>query len=414
VRNGIRERAALDSLGNVTYDGSFALEGATNTFNGTSLPALPAYQVTLTNDSSAMITTTGFAVTFANTSGASDGSDMLTIGSKPIAPGQSMTWTEVNTIDIRRGGPRRYRDRLGVFRGRTEAPSAQTLSRVRVTDEDEPRAAPAEQAGYPVEPETAEPVYPDEPIRESKRHRWRERPSVRDLKSQAMDAHELQPQWDRIENDRTRLADGEAVHLAGIVLADAFTPSTVSSLRKAIEDMPWSQEAKDRWLARLGKGRSAAGASGSVSTAVTRGNSSPFGQDAPALPDQIDAVWLHLLFPTPSLTVIVATFTLSDKAGNLSDYLRADYHTESADFRLTAAGRFGRLRGRIPWARPRYWSSTYTSQTAAEQKRLACESRIKKHEADCRAWIAKSFPGRFSGDRQISGPVVRILLTKAC
>jgi hypothetical protein len=110
--------------------------------------------------------------------------------------------------------------------------------------------------------------------------------------------------------------------------------------------------------------------------------------------------------------MIVATFTLTDQAGDLSALLRVDYHTEAADVRVRVLGRFGRVRAHIPWARPTEHSAWWSLHQAEDQKRLACESLITLREAACWAWLADRFPGRFSAEKLAARPVLRLLLTK--
>lgn len=134
--------------------------------------------------------------------------------------------------------------------------------------------------------------------RGSSKRRWRGRQSVRALRREALNDHAPWADSDQRANEATRLPDGEQVHLGGLVLAEAFTPSTVSALRKALEDLPASSnQDKEERIARLAKGRSAAGAGGWVSMSVVRSTSnSLLGQSEPALPDGVDAVWLYLFF----------------------------------------------------------------------------------------------------------------------
>lgn len=144
---------------------------------------------------------------------------------------------------------------------------------MRVTDPPDISAEPADKAEQGVEPGMAEAAQPEQtegPDTRPRRRRWRERQSVRALRRETMEALPAWHAWDRRENDETRLPDGERVHVGGIVLAEAFTPSTVSALRKAIEDMSLSRETREDWLERLAKGRSAAGAGGWPSTGIIR------------------------------------------------------------------------------------------------------------------------------------------------
>jgi hypothetical protein len=284
-----------------------------------------------------------------------------------------------------------------------------------VTDRQDIESAPPKEAG-PIE---AEPIVPSEDSaerRKSNRRRWRERQSVHALRREALKDHAAWADWDRRDNGETRLPDGEEVRLAGVVLAEVFTPSTVSALRKGLEDFPGARDKdKEEWIALLTKSRSAAGAGGWASLGVVRRSGETFGFLGPIdpdLPDGIEAVWPYLFFPTPSLTVIVATFTLADQAGDLSDLLRADYHAQATEVRVRVNGRFGRVRAHIPWARPRLHGASWSLRTAEDQKRLACESLITRREADCWTWLAGRFPGGFSAEKSSARPAVRLLLTK--
>jgi hypothetical protein len=136
------------------------------------------------------------------------------------------------------------------------------------------------------------------------------------------------------------------------------------------------------------------------------------GSFDPALPDGIDAAWVYLHFPTPSLTLVVATFTLADHASDLSGLLRADYRSEMADCRVRVHRPLGRLRARLSWARPRQHSMHWTQRRVADQKILACESLISARADACRQWLTGKFPGIFSAAPTIKPPTVRILLTR--
>jgi hypothetical protein len=64
-----------------------------------------------------------------------------------------------------------------------------------------------------------------------RRDRWHQRPSIRKLKKRAENEdREFTRKWDERDNAETRLPLSEQVQLGGLVLTEAFTPSTVSSL----------------------------------------------------------------------------------------------------------------------------------------------------------------------------------------
>lgn len=132
----------------------------------------------------------------------------------------------------------------------------------------------------------------------------------------------------------------------------------------------------------------------------------------PELPEGIDAIWPSVFYPTPSLTLVVATFTLTEVAGDLSHLLRADYQTSAVDMRFHVQGRFGRIRALIPWARPASRSLWYTVLRADDHKHLACESLIEARETACWKWMGDKFPGRFSAEAMVDRPTTRLILTK--
>ncbi len=64
------------------------------TISGTYYPPVPAYQLTLANDSGNTADVGGFAVVFYDSNGTELGSDKEAVSETFIAAGQSLTWTE--------------------------------------------------------------------------------------------------------------------------------------------------------------------------------------------------------------------------------------------------------------------------------------------------------------------------------
>ena len=77
-------------------------------------------------------------------------------------------------------------------------------------------------------------------------------------------------EFDKRDNDASRLSTGEEIHLGGLVLAEAFTPSTISALKRALAEFPGNRERKAEWLANLEQGRSVGGSGGWQSLGVVR------------------------------------------------------------------------------------------------------------------------------------------------
>lgn len=259
------------------------------------------------------------------------------------------------------------------------------------------------------EPSTeVEQVNPDQ----LKKRNWRSRESLRAMRREAMD-HTPYAEFDKRDNDASRLSTGEEIHLGGLVLAEAFTPSTISALKRALAEFPGNRERKAEWLANLEQGRSVGGSGGWQSLGVVRRPGDfGFGSFDSEIANAVDAIWPFIFSLTPSLTIVVATFTFKDKDSDLSSILRADYRTSASEPRIRVQGKLGRVRRHIPWARPKYYSMSQDVRRAEEEKRLACEAAISDLEKACWNWFNKRFPGRFSREDRDNRPTGRILLTK--
>jgi hypothetical protein len=167
--------------------------------------------------------------------------------------------------------------------------------------------------------------------------------------------HSLWAEFDKRDNDASRLPATERIHLGGLVLAEAFTPSTISALKRALAEFPDSRGRKTEWLANLEQGRSAGRSGGWQNLGPVR-RPGDFGLNSfdSEIPDAVDAIWPVIFSLTPSLTMVVATFTFKDEDSNLSSMLRADYKTSASKPRVHVQGRLGQVRRHIPWARPRH------------------------------------------------------------
>ena len=249
-----------------------------------------------------------------------------------------------------------------------------------------------------------------------KRKGWYQRPTVRALKKEAeREGREWERGVDELENEETRLPRPEAIHVGGLVLTEAFTPSTVSSLYKALERWPSGPvDRKQEWLEELARSRGGDGG-GWQNLGIVRHPGRGVPGDVhhdPDLPSAADAVSLDLRYVTPALAMVVATFTLSEDAGDLSNLLRQDYRTTLLDVRVRVHGRFGDLRAHIPWSRPERHGVSYSINHAENQKRSACHALIRKHQEACSRWFVARFPGRFAAAKFEDRPAIRMLFTK--
>lgn len=216
---------------------------------------------------------------------------------------------------------------------------------------------------------------------------------------------------DRRDNDEMRLPENESVHIGGLVLTEAFTPSTVSGLYRALEQIP-STRTKE-WLDALTKSRQGGGG-GWLNLGVARapgefvlGN----GFHDSQLPKGIQAVWLHLNLVTPSITVVTATFTIDEEFGDFSSILRNDYESSLGPPEITIFGRAAKWQSRIPWARPKAYQAWQKIRHPEAKKSAACQQLVRNLEEACRTWFAEKFPGRFARSAPNTRPTIRILLT---
>jgi hypothetical protein len=131
------------------------------------------------------------------------------------------------------------------------------------------------------------------------------------------------------------------------------------------------------------------------------------------LPSGVKAVWLHLSYETPALAMVVATFTLSEDAGDLSDLLRQDYRSRDYDVKVSViGGRLAGLRARTPWSRPARYRLNHRVSDAANEKRKACQDLMREHEEACSRWFFERFRGRFASAEPEARPILRLIFTK--
>lgn len=262
------------------------------------------------------------------------------------------------------------------------------------------------------------PAVRDETSTEQRQRRlrdWWQRPTVRALRQDFDADRDYRRRSDERDNKETRLPPDESIHLAGVVLTEAFTPSTVSALYRALEELPSgpADRTHDRLVA-LDRARSGQSGGWQNFGPVRPPGTFLMGQgmhDAD-LPAGVQAVWLHLNYPLPSVAVVVATFCLTEDAGDLSQMLRRDFRTGHEHVVVRVYGPLGTIRARIPWARPRQHGTSASIHRAEDQKRRACESQISALQEACQAWMAARFPGRFAQEPTVERPAIRLIMTE--
>ncbi len=254
----------------------------------------------------------------------------------------------------------------------------------------------------------------EKPNRGSVRTPWRKRRTLRAIKQEAYRDREHLRSWDDEENKQTRLPKGETVHLGGLVLSEAFTPSTVSLLFRSLDRLLEDPREKSKVLEGLARSRRG-DYQGWQNLGPVRRPGLPRMDTAFAdaeLPEGVEAVWLEVHYEAPSITVLVATFTYSEGTGDLSSVLRADHTTRPFDVQVKVHGHLGGLRSRMPWARPARFRGSYSLSHPADEKRRACEMLVAGQQRACQEWFYARFPGRFARAQAAQRPVLRLFYTE--
>ncbi|WP_158684561.1 hypothetical protein [Amycolatopsis orientalis] len=254
----------------------------------------------------------------------------------------------------------------------------------------------------------------EEPLKGSglvKKQRWKDRRSVHSLKKLA--DHEpggLHQEFEKRENDRTRLPVGETAHFGAVMFAEAFTPSTVSRLYESLEDGDRRRHGVSaREQLRLNRQGQFSGWQ-NLGYVRRPGQFSLNGKHDPNLPEFVDAAWVKLHYLTASLSIVVTTFTIKENHGDLSGVLRTDYRDESGPARIRVFGFAGPIRSRIPFSRPKRFRVESNIRSAFDAKREAAFGKVEAMESACHRWLSKEYPGRFAQYDRKTRPTIRVFL----
>ena len=231
------------------------------------------------------------------------------------------------------------------------------------------------------------------------------------LKRQMAKENAVFKEWDCRDNDITRLPSTEAVHLGGLVLTEVYTPSTVSMLYRALDRLPMNHNRKREWLTALTNSRRGGWGGWQDLGVVRRPGDFIVGEGYcdPRLPDGVEAVWLYLHYIAPSLAIIVATFTLTEEAGDLSALLREDYQTRLLDISPSIGVR---IKEKLRRARPGGFKPFRQVSRVEDQKCQVCDTLIRRHEQACGQWLTDAFRGWFSTSAANSRPIMRLVFTQ--
>jgi hypothetical protein len=155
-------------------------------------------------------------------------------------------------------------------------------------------------------------------------------------------------------------------------------------LYRALDKLPMDHNLKREWLTALTNSRRG-GLGGWQDLGVVRRPGDFIVGEGYCDPQitGVEAVWLYLHYIAPSLAVIVATFTLTEEAGDLSALLREDYQTRLLAISPSASVR---IKEKLRRARPGGFKLFRKVSRVEDQKRQVCDTHIRRYEQECGQW----------------------------
>jgi hypothetical protein len=182
-------------------------------------------------------------------------------------------------------------------------------------------------------------------------------------------------------------------------------------LYRALNKLPMNHNRKREWLTALTNSRRGGWGGWQDLGVIRRPGDFIVGEGYcdPRLPDGVEAVWLYLHYIAPSLAVIVATFTLTEEACDLSALLREDYQTRLLDISPSISVKIKEQFRRV---RPGGFRPFRKVSRVEDWKRQVCDTLIRRHEEACGQWLTGAFPGWFSTSAAKSRPIMRLMFTQ--
>ncbi|WP_143116044.1 hypothetical protein [Lentzea xinjiangensis] len=253
--------------------------------------------------------------------------------------------------------------------------------------------------------------------KKTSRKKWRHRTSIHQLKSGDPYATPARrTEIDAEMNNRFMPPPDESLHLASFTLIEAYTPTTVYRLSESLNKLQNRLGgAPTPAIEHLERSRNLGLAGGWVNIDLIRRPGKwvhPSGYIDPTLPEGISAATTTIVTATPSLTILVCTFILEEEEGNLTKPLLETHQTEYGKVNVFVEGALGSLRSKIPWARPRRFSTTRNTKMVWQLKKEETDAIFERYEAPCSEWFESRFPGRFSEELLESRPKARLIVTR--
>ena len=237
---------------------------------------------------------------------------------------------------------------------------------------------------------------------------YRRRPTVRDLRQQVASPSDVIKARDPQANAECRVPDGDALSLSSVTLVEAFTPSTIHHLQEALPSLARDSDKAAEFVQRL---RASSTGYGSLELGPVSSERRWGSIEDRTLPADIAAAWLRVELLTPSLTFLVATFSLRETAGDLASSTRVVRASRTTDVQVTVRGRFGPLRGQIPWSRPRDFVVSHMLEDVRRQHAQEINERMGSVAASCARWLRDRAEGSFAAQGADRVPRIRLVLT---
>ncbi|MEN8513553.1 hypothetical protein [Burkholderia sp. RS02] len=215
---------------------------------------------------------------------------------------------------------------------------------------------------------------------------------------------------DSTHNDACRLPPNESVHMAAMWVAELYSPSQIGGLLEGLSRLGWERgRSRDdsivAWTNNVRLGRTAGWISlGLVTSSPRRGS-----ERVAKLPSGIQSAAPILMSLTPSITALVMTFYLDDRASYALDVpLRASYSTQTEEGR---GSEWWNVVAHVLFKRNIRLSRTIHDPYS--QRRRSVAACISKIEESCTDWVRQNLPGVFSsGLHQGLFPTATLMITE--
>jgi hypothetical protein len=238
---------------------------------------------------------------------------------------------------------------------------------------------------------------------------WRKRRSIRKIKS---DQRAMAHGRNRGPFAAEAWPPDETLSVATIFLVEAFTPSSAPALLTALDAYPGVREQLSRFDDAAREDSRMRRENVFISLGHVRRVAHFVGAVDRTLPETFSSVDCYQLNVTNSLTLVVAAFTLTPEAGDLTDIISVQHTGRSDTMRIDVSGPLGALRAKLPWSRPKSYRSSSQVVSGSGQRARALEARVDSRIEQAQLWFSRYFHGHFSHTSPRGIPAIPVFLTR--